>query len=53
LQWFTRRSRAEPDHLVDERLGDLLAQRQFAGCAEALDHIVVDGDLSLVAAELA
>jgi len=29
----------------------VLAQRQFAGGAEALDHIVVDGDFFLGAAE--
>jgi len=31
----------------------VLAQRQFAGGAEALDHIVVDGDFFLGAAEVA
>jgi hypothetical protein len=30
----------ECDPLVDKRAGDRLAQRQFAGAAEALDHPV-------------
>ena len=44
---------AEPDALVDQRLGDLLAQRGFGGLAEAGHHLVVDRHLLLRLAQLA
>ena len=45
--------RAEPEPLVDERLGDLFAQRQLGRRAEAGQQIVVDGDRVLAAVERA